>query len=228
MLSIHRLVVFISFLFLELFQSEQFSVSTCQTCMTICVICDHQTVTISLAYNFNSNLCSEKCLSDVIIYNFLLPNYGSISFQRPTTNVCLHSFTYVHFSGCFPNKPLLAFPLSFLPGLVSEENIWDKWRGVSAGQISFLSPNHHCRSTEGNTKHRPQPVTWPHPFFMYHWTPDGRDVARFMLALPHQYLRFRSKFQRISARADFFNDRMPSCHPSDSIIGALNGHRTSP
>jgi len=97
-------------------------------------------VTISLAYNFNSNLCSEKCLSDVIICNFLLPNHGSISFQRPTTNVCLHSFTYVRFSGCFPDKPLLAFPLSFLPGLVSEENIWDKWRSVFTGQIAFLSP----------------------------------------------------------------------------------------
>jgi len=32
------------------------------------------------------------------------------------------------------------------------------------GQMSFLSPNQQCQSTEGNTKSWLQPVAWPHPF----------------------------------------------------------------
>jgi len=33
-----------------------------------------------------------------------------------------------------------------------------------------------CRSTEGNTKHRLQPVVSSHPFFIHHRTPGGNGV----------------------------------------------------
>jgi len=41
---------------------------------------------------------------------------------------------------------------------------------------SFLPRNHQCQSTEGNTKHWPQPVVWRHPFFFHIRTPGGRSV----------------------------------------------------
>jgi len=34
--------------------------------------------------------------------------------------------------------------------------------------MSFLSPNHRCQNTEGNTKHWCERVAWPHPFFIHH------------------------------------------------------------
>ena len=56
-----------------------------------------------------------------------------------------------------------------------------------AGGLSFVSPDQQCQRTEGNTKHWPQPVTWPHPFFIHHQTPDARGVAAFLPALWCKY-----------------------------------------
>ena len=39
------------------------------------------------------------------------------------------------------------------------------------GQM-YPSPNHHYQSNEWNSKHWPQPVAWPHPFFINHGTPN--------------------------------------------------------
>jgi len=44
-------------------------------------------------------------------------------------------------------------------------------------RVSFLSPSHQYRSTEGSTKHWPWPVAWPHPFFIHSRTSDGKVVA---------------------------------------------------
>jgi len=46
----------------------------------------------------------------------------------------------------------------------------DYWNGSFTGQMSFLLPSRQCQSTEGNSKHWPQPVAWPHPFFIHHQT----------------------------------------------------------
>jgi len=42
------------------------------------------------------------------------------------------------------------------------------------GQMSFLSPNQQCQSTEGNTKSWLQPVAWPHPFLSLDFWWKGR------------------------------------------------------
>jgi len=49
-----------------------------------------------------------------------------------------------------------------------KESLGIRGTGFFMGRMSFLSPNQQRQSTEGNTKHRPQPVAWPHPFFIHH------------------------------------------------------------
>jgi len=63
-------------------------------------------------------------------------------------------------------------------GLVQQDILWARCR---------LSPNNQCQSTEGNTKHGPQPVAWTHPFFIHHRTPDGMGVDPIVPALRRQY-----------------------------------------
>ena len=50
--------------------------------------------------------------------------------------------------------------------------------------ISFLSPNQQCQSIKGSTKHWPQPVAWPHPFFIHHRTSNRIGIDPFTLAFP--------------------------------------------
>jgi len=48
--------------------------------------------------------------------------------------------------------------------------------------MSFLSTNQQCQSTEGNSKHWPQPgraTHWPHPFVIHHRTPEGWGTVPF-------------------------------------------------
>ena len=47
------------------------------------------------------------------------------------------------------------------------------------GRISLLSPNQQCQSSEGNTEHWPQPVAWPHPFFIHRQTSEGTACCSF-------------------------------------------------
>jgi len=52
------------------------------------------------------------------------------------------------------------------------EHLVISWHRFDAGRMSSgLSPNQQYQSTEGGTKHRPQSVAWPHPFFIHHQTP---------------------------------------------------------
>jgi len=75
---------------------------------------------------------------------------------------------------------------SFSPPPPSYLKHGDKWhRLLQAGCPSCQPTN----STEGNTKHWPRPaqiILRPHPFFVYHHTPDGRGNYTLMLALWHQ------------------------------------------
>lgn len=48
---------------------------------------------------------------------------------------------------------------------------------IFMGQMSILSPNRQCQTTEGNTKRWYQPAAWPDRFFIYHWIPDIKGVA---------------------------------------------------
>jgi len=56
--------------------------------------------------------------------------------------------------------------------------------------VQFLYSGPSCpptNSTEGNSKHWPQPRknnSLPHPFSIHHWTPDGRVISPFTSALP--------------------------------------------
>jgi len=61
------------------------------------------------------------------------------------------------------------FP-SMLVSSTYSRTLTDKWHRSFMGQMSFLSPNQQCQSTEGNSKH------WPDlpPFFNHRWSPDAR------------------------------------------------------
>ena len=65
-----------------------------------------------------------------------------------------------------------------------------QWRRFLTGRMSFLPPNHQCQSTEGNTKHGPQPAIWPHPFFIHHQTLDGTGGIASFLSLQADYCNF--------------------------------------
>jgi len=58
---------------------------------------------------------------------------------------------------------------------------------LSSHLCTFLSFNQQRQSNEGNTKHSPQPVAWPHPFFIHHLTSHGRRCciyASFPMPVP--------------------------------------------
>jgi len=72
--------------------------------------------------------------------------------------------------------------------------------------------NQQCESTEENPMHRPQPVTWRHPFFVQHWTLEGRGVVSATL-VPYYYVsQKRMFFFQIFVAYVFFACSAPILH----------------
>jgi len=57
---------------------------------------------------------------------------------------------------------VLVFAVCLVNTGAPEEILWGK----------VVQDLRQCQSTEGDSKHRPQPVAWPHPLFIHHWTPE--------------------------------------------------------
>jgi len=65
-------------------------------------------------------------------------------------------------------------------------NLSGQLKRVFTGQMSFLSPNQQCHSTEWNSKHSLQPgrqLTELHAFMVQQLCPEEMDTTPFMLVL---------------------------------------------
>jgi len=71
----------------------------------------------------------------------------------------------------FQGEDGLAGSSRFRPLLVMAENLWDERHKFFSVRMFFLSSSQRCQETEWNSKHWPQPVACPHPFFVLHWSP---------------------------------------------------------
>jgi len=74
-------------------------------------------------------------------------------------------------------------PSDFFLHLFWKRVFRDKSHRVSTGRTTFLHPINSVKTLKKNTKHWPQPLAWPHPFFVHHQTPDRRGIALFTLYL---------------------------------------------
>jgi len=59
-----------------------------------------------------------------------------------------------------------------------EENLWGLVKQGFYGP-DVLPVTQPCQSTEGNTKHYAERVSWSHPLYIHHCTPDGYGVVPF-------------------------------------------------
>ena len=80
--------------------------------------------------------------------------------------------------------------------------------GVFYGPDAFLPTNRRCQSAEGNTKHWPQPVAWPHHFFIHLRTTDGRGGAAFNTGCPTD---------STTSMTSYWQWDSPSCRQTNSI-----------
>ena len=95
-------------------------------------------------------------------------------------NYYLPAYLYLFLAAIFEVNLGLPVPSGsplFSSSTCSVKNLWDKWHRFFVARLSFLSPNQQCQSTEGNTKHWHQTVSWPHPFFNHHQTADRMGVG---------------------------------------------------
>jgi len=58
--------------------------------------------------------------------------------------------------------------------------------------MSFMAPNQQRLSTEGNTRHWPKPVAWPHPCFIHNQTANWYGIAPFVPAFLFSLLHSRT------------------------------------
>jgi len=70
--------------------------------------------------------------------------------------------------GRFPGEPGSSSSASDLPPLVLDENLW--------GQVDQLFYGPDTLPVTTKSKHWPQPVAQPHPFFIHQQTLEGRDL----------------------------------------------------
>jgi len=76
-------------------------------------------------------------------------------------------------------------PLGFIPRC-----FFQKTALLGISDAGFCGPdvlpvsNQQCQSTEGNSKHWCQPGNWPHPFFVYHQIPEGREFCSLYTGSP--------------------------------------------
>jgi len=79
--------------------------------------------------------------------------------------------------------------------------------------------NQQFESTEGNPMHGPQPVTWRHPFFVQHWTLEGRGVGSATL-VPYCYVSQKRMFFRFSLHMSSLlaAPHPPGCYKMDGPL----------
>ena len=87
---------------------------------------------------------------------------------------------YTTITTSITNSILIAI-FQFLPSSKSTgRNILGQVAWAFTVQMSLVSPNQQCQSTEGDKKHWSQPLTLPHPFIYYHWTPWVYDHSQML------------------------------------------------
>jgi len=109
----------------------------------------------------------------------------------------VHTHHKGRFRAIFQITRLVHLPPIRFVHLLQNRTFGHNWCRFSAGQMTFLSMNQPCKSTEENLEHWLQPVnqwdhplqssTPPHPWLIQQLTTDGRDVAAFMSSLQHQH-----------------------------------------
>ena len=105
-----------------------------------------------------------------------MKKWGSKSIARPTDEKVRGQLSPL--TPCFCG---LCEPGSADPSFSSSTCYKTEPLGMSDSFLCAGSPSRHptnnVRSTEGNAKHWPQPVAWPHIFFVCYCIADGRGVA---------------------------------------------------
>jgi len=134
--------------------------------------------------------CSKPPAYCSNIHN-MAPITCSESNQASTMNINTHHTG--RFRAIFQITRLVQLPPIRFVHLLQNRTFGHNWCRFSAGQMTLLSPNQPCKSTEENLEHWLQPVNqWDHPLqsstLLYPWliqqlTADGRDVAAFMSSL---------------------------------------------
>jgi len=106
----------------------------------------------------------------VILLRNLIPEHTDhpgmevVAVIDPNDNVVhINYFLPASFVSCHcPSElQLLCSLTTFYLHLFQKRTFDDKWHRDFTGEMSFLSPNQQCQSTEGDTKHWPPPVAWP-------------------------------------------------------------------